>query len=75
MLKTRICELFGIELPMINCSVVCPTNYFEGDPGGLACYAGMSCGLVREVFPAAEIVRRIAEEARAVIRERLAPLA
>jgi NAD(P)H-dependent flavin oxidoreductase YrpB (nitropropane dioxygenase family) len=51
-----------------------PTEYIEGEIGGLAFYAGQSCSLVNEMLPAAEIVRRIAEEARAAIANRLAPL-
>jgi hypothetical protein len=41
----------------------------------LAFYAGQSCGLINETGPAGEIVRRIADEARAVIAKRLTPLA
>lgn len=61
-------------VPMVNYSVMCPTDYFEGDPAGLAFYSGMSCSLVHDILPAAEIVRRIADEASAVIRDRLASL-
>ncbi len=39
----------------------------RGAVGEMALYAGPAAGLVREVLPAAEIVRRIAEEARAVL--------
>ncbi|MGH7931856.1 MAG: NAD(P)H-dependent flavin oxidoreductase [Candidatus Binataceae bacterium] len=65
----------GIELPLVRYSVMAPTNYVEGDLSGLAFYAGQSCSIVREILPAGEIVRRIADEARAVIERRLAPLA
>ena len=65
----------GMELPLVRYSVTPPADYIEGDIAGLAFYAGQSCGLVREILPAAEIVRRIANEARAVIANRLAPLA
>jgi hypothetical protein len=50
-------------------------EYIEGDIESLAFYAGESVSLVREILPAKEIVQRIAEEARAVISGRLAPLA
>jgi len=65
----------GIEVPLVRYSVFPPTEYMEGDISGLAFYAGQSCSLVNEALPAAEIVRRIADEARAVIANRLAPLA
>jgi nitronate monooxygenase len=62
------------EVPLMRYSVSPPTESIEGDIGGLAFYAGQSCGLIKETMPAAEIVRSIAEEARAVIANRLAPL-
>jgi NAD(P)H-dependent flavin oxidoreductase YrpB (nitropropane dioxygenase family) len=65
----------GIEVPLVKYSVFPPTEYIEGDISGLPFYAGQSCGLVNEALPAGEIVRQIAEEARAVIANRLAPLA
>jgi nitronate monooxygenase/enoyl-[acyl-carrier protein] reductase II len=65
----------GVEVPLVRYSVFPPTEYIEGDISGLAFYAGQSCSLVNEAKPAAEIVRQIAEEARVVIANRLAPLA
>jgi len=65
----------GIEVPLVRYSVWPPTEYIEGDIGGLPFYAGQSSSLVNEALPAGEIVRQIAEEARSVIAERLAPLA
>jgi len=64
----------GLELPLANYSVSPPSQEMEGDLGGLAWYAGQSVTQVREVLPAGEIVRRIADEAHAVIATRLAPL-
>jgi NAD(P)H-dependent flavin oxidoreductase YrpB (nitropropane dioxygenase family) len=64
-----------VDFPLVNYAVMAPTDYIDGDIDGLAHYAGQSCSLVREVLPAGEIVRRIADEARAVIDQRLAPLA
>jgi nitronate monooxygenase len=63
-----------IEVPLVRYSVFPPTEYIDGDINGLAFYAGQACGLVNETLPAAEIVRRIADEARAAISNRLAPL-
>ncbi len=63
-----------IEVPLSRYSIFPPTEYIEGEIGGLAFYAGQSCSLVNETLTAAEIVKRIADEARAVIANRLAPL-
>ncbi len=52
-----------------------PLNGVAGDLEAMPLYAGQSCSLVREILPAAAIVRSIAAEARAVIEQRLAPLA
>jgi len=65
----------GIDVPLVRYSVMGPTEYIEGDISGLAFYAGQSCSLVNDEMPAREIVRQIAEQARAVIANRLAPLA
>lgn len=64
----------GMGAPLQRYSVFPPTDYFDGDIGGLAFYAGQSCSLVNEVKPAGEIVRQIAAEACSVIARRLAPL-
>jgi NAD(P)H-dependent flavin oxidoreductase YrpB (nitropropane dioxygenase family) len=56
-----------IELPMVNYSVSPPVEGVEGDLSGLAFYAGQSVSMVREILPAAEIVRRIADEAVSAI--------
>jgi NAD(P)H-dependent flavin oxidoreductase YrpB (nitropropane dioxygenase family) len=64
----------GSEVPLVRYSVSPPTETIDGDISGLAFYGGQSCGLIKETMPAAEIVRGIAEEARAVIANRLAPL-
>ena len=64
----------GLEVPLVRYAVFPPTEYMEGDISGLAFYAGQSCGLVNQAQPAAQIVRQIADEARAVIADRLAPL-
>jgi len=55
------------QVPLVNFTVMCPTDYVEGDLGGMPFYAGQSCGVVREVLPAGEIVRRIVAEARDAI--------
>jgi nitronate monooxygenase len=64
----------GSAAPLVRYSVIPPAEYMEGDVEGLAYYAGNSVSLVREIFPAGEIVRRIVAEAEEVIAKRLAPL-
>lgn len=49
--------------------VASPTVGFEGDVQYTVLYAGESCSLVNDIKPAAEIVRGIVEEAKAVLRE------
>jgi nitronate monooxygenase len=65
----------GTPVQLTRYSVMAPLDYIEGDISGLAFYAGQSCSLVNETSPAAEIVRRIATEARIAIAKRLLPLA
>ncbi|MBV8451065.1 MAG: nitronate monooxygenase [Deltaproteobacteria bacterium] len=63
-----------VEVPLVNYSVMAPTDYTEGEVERLAFYAGQSCSLVNEILPAGEIVRRIAAEAAKLIADRLGPL-
>ena len=63
------------DIPLVNYTVMPPLDYVEGDFEGMPFYAGQSCGLVDEIIPAGEIVRRIVAEACAAIEQRLAPLA
>jgi NAD(P)H-dependent flavin oxidoreductase YrpB (nitropropane dioxygenase family) len=64
----------GIEVPLVKYTVAAPAEYIEGDLESLPFYAGESVSLVREILPAKEIVKRIAEEARGAISDRLTPL-
>jgi nitronate monooxygenase len=63
-----------VEVPLVNYTVMPPTDYTEGEIDRLAFYAGQSCSLVNEILPAGEIVRRIAAEATTLIANRLVPL-
>jgi NAD(P)H-dependent flavin oxidoreductase YrpB (nitropropane dioxygenase family) len=63
-----------VEVPLVNYTVMAPTDYTEGEIERLAFYAGQSCSLVNEILPAGEIVRRIAAEATKLIADRLGPL-
>ncbi|MGO9452619.1 MAG: NAD(P)H-dependent flavin oxidoreductase [Candidatus Binataceae bacterium] len=65
---------WGIDAPLLKYAVSTPAEYVEGDIESLPFYAGESVSLVREILPAGDIVRRIADEARAVIAGRLSPL-
>jgi nitronate monooxygenase len=64
----------GVEIPLVNYTVMPPTDYTEGEIERLAFYAGQSCSQVNEILPAGEIVRRIATEAAQLIADRLSPL-
>jgi nitronate monooxygenase len=63
-----------LEIPLVRYGVHNPSGFVEGDVEGMALYAGQSAGLVNDLLPAAEVVRRIEAEARAAIANRLAPL-
>jgi nitronate monooxygenase len=63
-----------VEIPLVKYSVMPPSDYIEGDIGGLAFYAGQSVTYVHEIEPAAAIVKRIADEACEVIKSRLGSL-
>ena len=63
-----------VEVPLVNYTVMAPTDYTEGQIERLAFYAGQSCSLVNEILPAGEIVRRIVAEASDLIANRLGPL-
>jgi nitronate monooxygenase len=63
-----------VEVPLVNYTVMAPTDYTEGQIERLALYAGQSCSLVHEILPAGEIVSRITSEAADLITNRLAPL-
>ena len=62
------------EIPLVSYTVMPPADYIQGDLELMPFYAGQSCGAIREIAPAGEIVRRIVAEARDVIQKRLAPL-
>jgi NAD(P)H-dependent flavin oxidoreductase YrpB (nitropropane dioxygenase family) len=63
-----------VEVPLVNYTVMPPTDDAEGEIDRLAFYAGQSCALINEILPAGEIVRRIAAEAISLIADRLGPL-
>jgi nitronate monooxygenase len=64
----------ALEVPLVNYTVSPPLDHIDGDIEGMPFYAGQSCGLVAEVVPALEIVRRIVAECRKMIEDRLVPL-
>ena len=55
----------GFSIPRY--SAMLPAAGVEGDLDALALYAGQSTGLVHDVLPAGEVVRRIEEEAATII--------
>jgi NAD(P)H-dependent flavin oxidoreductase YrpB (nitropropane dioxygenase family) len=60
------------EVPLVNYTVIPPASFVEGKLDRLPFYAGQSCSLIKEILPAAEIVRLIAAEASELISHRLA---
>jgi NAD(P)H-dependent flavin oxidoreductase YrpB (nitropropane dioxygenase family) len=63
-----------VEVPLVNYTVMPPTDYTEGEIERLPFYAGQSCSLVKEILPAGEIVRGIVAEATNLIANRLRPM-
>ncbi|MGH7905129.1 MAG: NAD(P)H-dependent flavin oxidoreductase [Candidatus Binataceae bacterium] len=59
----------GTDLPLVRYAVYSPSGAIEGDIEAMALYAGESAGLVNDILPASEIVRRIVDEARAAARQ------
>lgn len=73
--RVAIIRRGAAEFPVPRYSTITPSEDVEGEIDALPFYAGQSCGIVREILPAGEIVRRIAEEAREIIRGRLSRIA
>lgn len=65
---------YDFDVPIVNYSVMAPSELVEGDISGLAFYAGHSVSMVKTIEPAGEVVRKIAREAADAIASRLAPL-
>lgn len=65
----------GEEYIMPKFSALLPTPETTGDFEEMMLVAGESAGLVKEIQPAAEIVREMMDEARHIITGRLSPMA
>ena len=61
-------ERDGARVPIPAYSAILPTRDFEGDIEKTCLTAGQSTGNIAEILPAAEIVRRMTEEAEAALR-------
>ena len=72
--KTGRLNRTDFDVPIVNYSVMAPSESVEGDISGLAFYAGHSVSMVKTIEPAGEVVRQIAIEASDAIASRLAPL-
>jgi nitronate monooxygenase len=57
--------------PVVRYSFSSPLETMSGDVEGLAHYAGQSVGLVKDIQPAAQIVRRLKEETEQVMGQSL----
>jgi NAD(P)H-dependent flavin oxidoreductase YrpB (nitropropane dioxygenase family) len=61
----------GQTVPVLRFMGFPPGTATRGDVASMALYAGQGVGLIREVTPAGDIVREMAEGARRIIDERL----
>jgi NAD(P)H-dependent flavin oxidoreductase YrpB (nitropropane dioxygenase family) len=62
--------LGGMRVPMVRFGSIPPAGDAGGEIGSMAFLAGQSVGLVREIKPAAEVVREVVERAAQVLAER-----
>jgi NAD(P)H-dependent flavin oxidoreductase YrpB (nitropropane dioxygenase family) len=60
--------LHGERIPLPQFSAILPTRDFDGDIGQTCLTAGQSVGNIDQVMPAAEIMRRMTEEAAEVLK-------
>ena len=60
----------GMAMPVPRLSVAAPTPQTTGTIEAMCLYAGQSVGAVREVKPAADIVRELVEGAQALLSAR-----
>jgi NAD(P)H-dependent flavin oxidoreductase YrpB (nitropropane dioxygenase family) len=66
-------SLGGHEFPLLQFMGIPPNTATSGDIDKMALYAGQGVGLVREIKPAADVVRELVRETEDVIAKRLAP--
>jgi hypothetical protein len=66
--------LFGQEYPLPKFSAILPTPPTTGDFEEMCLAAGEGVGLVKDIKPAADIVREMMDEAKRIIEGRLMPL-
>ena len=59
--------LNGQKIPLPRYSAILPTRDFEGDIEHAGLTAGQSAGNITEILPAADIIRRMMEEAKAAL--------
>jgi NAD(P)H-dependent flavin oxidoreductase YrpB (nitropropane dioxygenase family) len=68
-------DVAGQRIPVSRFAALPPMTDTTGDIDAMALYAGQSAGLVSAIEPAADVVRRIVDEARQIIAGRLADTA
>ena len=61
----------GHEIPLLRFMGIPPNAATSGDIDSMALYAGQGVGLVREIKPAADVVRELVRETEEVIMKRL----
>jgi nitronate monooxygenase len=65
-------SLGGHEIPLLRFMGIPPNTATTGDIDKMALYAGQGVGLVREIKPAADVLRELVRETEEVITKRLA---
>ncbi|OQU81025.1 uncharacterized protein LOC8055376 isoform X2 [Sorghum bicolor] len=63
--------IHGVHKDIHRFAGIAPNPTATGDIGSMVMYAGQSVGLITEIIPAGEVVKRLVAEAKDVIRERL----
>ena len=65
-------RIAGRRVPILRFMSFPPSTETTGEIEAMALYAGQGVGQVREIKPAAEIVRELREGARQIVEQRLA---
>ncbi len=68
-------RIAGIEIPLMRFTSLPPSAEASGEIEAMALPAGQGVGLINEVSPAAEVVRKLVADATTLIRQRLLGIA
>lgn len=68
--RTPLPAVPGLTIDVMRYSTIPPLPGFEGDLEYAVLYAGQSCSLIKDIKPAAQIVREVVVQAEAILRQR-----